>query len=81
MEIDDGARLKVGDQVLFDQPVWFADMREGKIKLEAFKKYPIEINYKNKDGNACCQLFWESASQSKQIVPGSQLYPPRPPTR
>jgi hypothetical protein len=39
--------------------------------------YPIQLEYYN---GQCCgatiQLFWESPSQTRQIVPQSQLFPP-----
>jgi hypothetical protein len=72
---DDGVRVWVnGERIIRDWKNHAARESSGKIALEAGKRYPIKIEYKERRGVALMQLFWESASTPKQIVPQSQLY-------
>jgi parallel beta-helix repeat protein len=77
---DDGIRLWVdGKQVInhfVDQP---PTERSGSITLEAGKKYDIRMEYYENGGGAVAQLAWSSPSQTKQIIPQSQLYSPTTP--
>ncbi|TAH19660.1 MAG: hypothetical protein EAZ08_08145 [Cytophagales bacterium] len=72
---DDGVILTVNGIELInqwhDQP---ATEWSGEIRLEAGRKYTIEISYYQAAGGAIMQLMWESPSQKKEIVPQSQLY-------
>ncbi|HIK16591.1 MAG TPA: hypothetical protein IGS53_15095, partial [Leptolyngbyaceae cyanobacterium M33_DOE_097] len=47
---------------------------QGKITLEAGKKYDIRLEYFENTGNATAQLMWSSPTQVKEIVPQSQLF-------
>lgn len=49
----------------------------GTIELEAGLKYDIRIEYCEKNGNAVVKLMWSSISQEKEIIPRTQLYPPK----
>ncbi|MGL4232148.1 MAG: PA14 domain-containing protein [Casimicrobium sp.] len=72
---DDGVRLWVNDQLLIDQ--WndhAATLHEGKITLEAGKRYAIRMEYYENGGLAQIQLRWKSASQSEEVIPTSQLF-------
>ena len=73
--VDDGVRLWVDGKKVIERMPWFAGTEAGKIKLEANKRVPIKMEYFNKDGAAMAVLSWESATQKKQVVPQSQLYP------
>ena len=72
---NDGVRLWVNGELLIDQ--WVRqDTTEhnGTISLEAGQFYDIRLEYYDRNGNAVSQLSWSSDSQTKQIVPTSQLY-------
>lgn len=73
---DDGVRLWVNGQQLINK--WSnqssAESR-GTITLAAGQKYTIALEYFENTGNASVALLWSSASQAKQVVPQSQLYP------
>jgi hypothetical protein len=82
---DDGVRLWVNDQLVVDS---FRDQSSvealGVINLEAGKRYAIRMDYYENGGDAVARLAWSSRSQTKQIIPTSQLYsnvaaPPPPP--
>ena len=72
---DDGVRLWVNNQLIIDR---FQDQAPteygGSITLNAGQKYDIRMDYYEKGGGAMAQLSWSSASQSKEIVPQSQLF-------
>jgi hypothetical protein len=72
---DDGAKLTVNGQVLFDfLPIQGAYTRSGTISLTAGQKYDIKLEYAEGNGNAFCKLEWQSASQMRQVIPKAQLY-------
>jgi glucose/arabinose dehydrogenase len=74
---DDGARLWVNGQLLIDK--WInQSVKEwgGAITLQAGVKYNIRFEYYENGGSAVAQLSWASASQPKQIIPQSRLFPP-----
>ncbi len=74
---DDGARLWVNDRLLLTRTVYSASAIEmtGSIALEAGRRYNLALEYMENTGNARVQLGWSSASQPKEIIPQSQLYP------
>ncbi len=47
----------------------------GTITLMAGKRYNIQIDYFQQNGAASDKLSWSSASQAKQVIPTSQLFP------
>ncbi|MEK5395466.1 PA14 domain-containing protein [Paenibacillus sp. FSL K6-2859] len=77
MVADDGVRLWVNGQLLIDKWVTQAsELTSLPITLTAEKNYDICIEYFENGGGATAILQWASPSQSKQIVPQSQLNPP-----
>ncbi|MBW4562918.1 MAG: PQQ-dependent sugar dehydrogenase [Mojavia pulchra JT2-VF2] len=72
---DDGVRVWVNNQLLIDQ---FVDQstteHSGSIALIAGQKYDIKLEYYENGYDAVSQLSWSSASQTKEIIPQSQLY-------
>ena len=73
---DDGLRLWVNDQLLIDK--WFgqgATPWSGTIALNAGQKYNLKMEYVQYTGNASAKLEWQSASQTREVVPKSQLFP------
>lgn len=74
---DDGVRLFVNGLPLINN--WTphgATTNTGTISLSAGQKYDINLEYFEKTGNAVLKLLWASPSQTLQIVPGLQLFPP-----
>jgi uncharacterized protein (DUF1800 family) len=73
---DDGVRLWVNDQLIVDS--WLARSASdsiGTIALQGGVRYDIRMEYFNVGGSAVAHLSWYSASQPKQIIPSSRLYP------
>ncbi|MHC5053865.1 MAG: PA14 domain-containing protein [Planctomycetota bacterium] len=76
---DDGVRLWVGGRKLVDNWTNHGVVENsGKIRLEAFRKYEIRIEYFQGWGDSCIKLLWSSRSQNREIVPQTQLYPKTP---
>ena len=76
---DDGVRLWVNGELIIDQwRLQGATEHTGTIALEAGQKYDIRMEYFDNTKGATAQLLWSSPSQSKQIIPQSQLYLPEP---
>lgn len=72
---DDGVRLRVNGQTVVDRLVDQASTTaSGTIRLEAGKKYDIQMDYYENGGLADAKLEWSSASQTRQIIPKAQLY-------
>jgi hypothetical protein len=73
---DDGVHLWVnGVELVNDWNVHGSKQDSGTITLTAGKKYSIQMQYFQNTGGAVAQLSWSSSSQSKQIIPSSQLTP------
>ncbi|HUW82091.1 MAG TPA: Calx-beta domain-containing protein, partial [Phycisphaerae bacterium] len=73
---DDGVRLWVDNQLVIDQWVDQGPTEvSGTITLSAGVKYDIEMEYYENGGGAVAELRWSSASQTKEIIPQTQLYP------
>jgi hypothetical protein len=45
------------------------------ISLQAGVRYPIQMSVDDGSGDPTTQLIWESARQTRQVVPTSQLFP------
>ena len=74
---DDGVRLWVNDQLLIDKFVdQSATEYSGAIALVAGQKYDIKLEYYENSYDAVSRLSWSSSSQTKEIIPQSQLYSP-----
>ena len=72
---DNGRRLWINNQLIIDK--WLDDWNieyAGKIILVAGQKYDIKLEYFENNGGAACKLEWSSASETKQVIPQSQLY-------
>ena len=73
---DDGVRLWVNDQLLIDDwNVHGTKENQGKITLEAGKKYSIVLEYFQGDNGLDYRLLWSNPQQPKMLIPTSQLYP------
>jgi YVTN family beta-propeller protein len=73
---DDGVRLYVNGVLIIDSFIdQAATERVGTIALTAGQKYDIVMEYFENGGDAVATLSWSSASQAKQIIPQTQLYP------
>jgi RHS repeat-associated protein len=74
---DDGVRLWVNGQLLIDKWIDQGPTEwSGQISLTAGQRYNITMEFYENGGGAVAKLSWSSASQAKEIVPQSQLYPP-----
>lgn len=72
---DDGVRVYLNGNVIIDNWTYHAaSWNLNSINLEAGQLYNIEIDYFQGGGAAILQLWWQSPSQAKQIIPQSQLY-------
>jgi endoglucanase len=73
---DDGVRLWVnGVQVINNWTDHGPTENSGTISLTANQKYSITMEYYENGGGAVAKLSWSSASQPKQIIPQTQLFP------
>ncbi|MCM3873211.1 MAG: PA14 domain-containing protein [Pyrinomonadaceae bacterium] len=73
---DDGVRLWVnGVQIINNWTNHSATENSGTRALLANQKYDIVMEYYDNTGSAVATLSWSSASQAKQIIPQSQLFP------
>jgi uncharacterized protein (DUF1800 family) len=73
---DDGVKLWINDVLIIDN--WAgksASDLTGTINLQAGVRYNIKMEYFQGTGSAVAHLSWYSASQPKQIIPTSRLYP------
>jgi uncharacterized protein (DUF1800 family) len=73
---DDGVKLWVNDQLIINR--WVAQSATdsmGSITLQAGVRYNIRLEYFNVGGSATVNLNWFSASQAKQLIPATRLYP------
>ncbi len=73
---DDGVRLWVNGQLVINNWTDHAPTENsGTIALSAGQKYSIKMEFYENGGGATAKLSWSSASESKKIIPQSQLYP------
>ncbi len=73
---DDGATLWVNDRLIVSRlfaatPAQMA----GQIALKAGQRVNLRLEYIETTGDASAILEWASASQSREVIPQSQLYP------
>lgn len=71
---DDGSRLWINGQQVINRWQGGSAETQGKITLQAGQKYDIKLEYYEDGFGARSQLSWSSASQTKQIIPQSQLF-------
>ena len=73
---DDGLKLWVNDQLLIDK--WQNQSGTewtNAIALQANTRYNIKLEYLQSGGKGQAHLYWYSASQPKQLIPASRMYP------
>jgi WD40 repeat protein len=75
---NDGVRLWVNGQSVISN--WFnqtaAVTSSGSITLAAGVKYDVTLEYYDNTGAAQVNLEWQSARQTRQVIPRTQLYAP-----
>lgn len=72
---DDGVRLWVnGVKVIDNWTNHGVTEDQGKITLTGGQKYDIKLNYFQNTGDTAIRLLWSNNSQTKQIIPQSQLF-------
>ena len=73
---DDGVRLRVDGRTLVDNWTDHGPTENaGAIALVAGHKYDIVMEYYNSGGGGTARLFWQSPSQTREIVPSAALSP------
>jgi hypothetical protein len=72
-----GVRLYIDGKLLLNnwQEMYPTTLTSSAINLVAGKRYSIKVEYFNNDNHSIFTLGWQSASQSVQLVPQTQLYP------
>ncbi|HVV72655.1 MAG TPA: PA14 domain-containing protein, partial [Verrucomicrobiae bacterium] len=73
---DDGVKVWVNDQLIIDSWRRTSGDHIGTIPLQGGVKYNLKMEYFNSGGSAGAHLSWYSASQPKQVIPSTRLYPP-----
>lgn len=72
---DDGVRLRINDIKIIDRWNNHASIEDiAKVKLVAWQKYNIKLEYYENTAWSVIELLWSSPSTSKQAIPESQLY-------
>lgn len=73
---DDGAALWVNDRLIVSRLQSAAPAQMGgQISLRANERVNLRLEYLEKTGSASVRLEWTSASQTREVIPQSQLYP------
>jgi hypothetical protein len=75
---DDGDRVWINGLLVIDD--WKiqrggSGTHAATVLLTAGVKYPITVEFMENTGGAAMQLLWSSPSQTKEVVPKTQLYP------
>lgn len=71
---DDGVRLWVDGKIVIDH--WTdhsVTEDQGSIALAAGQPHDIKLEYYENSGDAVIELLWSSSSQTKEVIPQSQL--------
>ena len=79
---DDGFRLWVNEQLVIDS--WIdqgTTEHSGTIALTGGQRYTIQAEYYENTGGAVAQLYWQSPSIPRDIIPQAALSPPLRATR
>ena len=73
---EDWVRVWINDQLIIDGwRTWHADtLFKGNIQMVAGQHYLIRVEMFNNLGRGRVQLFWNSPSTPRQVIPQSQLY-------
>ena len=73
---DDGVRLEVCGQVLFNDTTYHGPQpNSGKLTLSAGQTCPVSLELFDGSGGAFAQLWWQYGPYTKHLVPQRQLYP------
>ena len=73
---DDGVRLWLDGQLLIDNWSEHASTEDAvSVPLQAGRRHVVKLEYFELAGAATARFLWSSASQPRQVVPKSQLYP------
>jgi hypothetical protein len=76
-DIGSGGRLWVDNKLLAEQ--WkniHPTLLNGKIELQAGRRYPIKLEMRNSAGNLKARLYWQGPRFPRQIIPTDHLYLP-----
>jgi PA14 domain/FG-GAP-like repeat len=74
---DDGIRLWINGKLIIDDWTLHGLLEQkNTITLAADQIYDIKLEYYENTGGAASRLSWSSASQTKEVIPQSQLYGP-----
>jgi len=77
LTINDLGRVWINNQLIVD--AWNSSYSgttvTGTVEMTAGQKVPIKVDFAEKSGDAYIKLEWSSASNSKEVVPQSQLFP------
>ncbi|MFK8137095.1 MAG: Ig-like domain-containing protein [Bdellovibrionales bacterium] len=72
---DDGVRLFVDDvEIISNWTNHAATLDSATINLEAGRSYDIKLEFFENGGHSRIELSWESASQTRQIIPKEYLF-------
>lgn len=74
VDSNDGHRIWVNGQKLFDNWNDGSQSDGKKITLAANQKYSIKLEYYEKDNNARCKLSWRVPDGSEVVIPQSNLF-------
>lgn len=72
---DNGVRLRIDGNLLIDWQNQAPAEHTVTLNLVANQKYTILMEYYEAGGDAVAQLRWAGPGITKQLIPGSQLYP------
>ncbi len=77
VNVDDGVKLWVNDQLIIDSWVTHSASANvvGTASLQAGVRYNFKMEYYQNTGSCVATCAWYSASQPKQVIPKSRLYP------
>ena len=77
LTVNDMGRVWINNQLVID--AWLSTSAgktiTGTMALTAGQKVPIKVDFAEKVGEARVKLEWSSASNPREVVPQSQLYP------
>ena len=79
LRADDGVRMWVNGVLVINKFTNAGVVKEHvstPVQLTAGEKVDIKIEYFENTGSAYCQLFWQSSTMPKQLVPTAALFAP-----
>ncbi len=74
--VDDGVRLWIGGQLIIDQ--WINQSpteHSADLELVAGQSYELVMEFYENGGGAVAELYWETPTLAREIVPAAQLVP------